>query len=90
MTAALFCRQVASIYKGLTPHEMHNKLSLKNTQSLPNKLKSVFGQFWLLNFYFPAVLVYRQETDGKSWETLKIIYKCKPGEQIPLRKEYVE
>ena len=86
MNVALFCRQVASIYKGLTPYEMDRKLSLKNIQNFPQKLKTVFGQFWFLNFYFPAVLVYRQEKDGKSWSNIKIIYKCKPGEQTTIAK----
>ena len=87
MNVALFCRQVASIYKGLTPYEMDRKLSLKNIQTFPQKLKTVFGQFWILNFYFPAVLVYRQEKDGTNWNNIKIIYKCKPGERRPLQKQ---
>ena len=90
MTASLFCHQVLFIYKGLTPHEYHNNLSIKNTETFQARLKSVFGAFWFLNFYFPAVLLFRQEGDGKTWNNLKIVYKYKHGEKKPLRKPCVD
>ena len=90
MNVALLLRQLAGIYTGLTPYELHNKLSLKSTASVQNNLKSVFGQFWPLNLYFPAVLVYRQERDGTNWPEMKIVYRCKPGEAKPWRTPSTE
>ena len=44
-------------------------------ESLGERFRSVFGQFWLLNFYFPTVIVLRQQGDGTEWPKLKVVYK---------------
>ena len=49
-----FCHQVTFICAGLTSHEFYKNLSIKNMQSLPSRLRSVFGPFWLVNVCFPA------------------------------------
>ena len=90
MTAAQFFYQVISIYQGLTPHELYKNLSIKNTQKLSGRIKSVFGQFWFLNFLFPAAFLFRQEEDGKNWKYLRIVCKYKHGGKKPLRKQNEE
>ena len=90
MTAVQFVYQVIVIYQGLTPHELHRNLSIQNTQKLSCRIKSVFGQYWFLNFLFPAVVLFRQEEDGKTWKYLRIVCKYKRGGQKPLRKQNEE
>ena len=86
MTAGQFVSQVNLIYQGLTPHELYKNLSVQNTQTLSRRIKSVFGQFWFLNFLFPVVFLFRQEEDGKTWTYLRIVCKYKRGEKISFLK----
>ena len=90
MTVVQFVYQVTCIYQGLTPHEHNRNLSIQNTQNLSCKIKSVFGQYWFLNFLFPAVFMFRQEEDGKTWKYLRIVCKYKRGGKKPLRKQNEE
>ncbi len=60
------------------------ELRLRNTETLSERFRSVFGDFWLCNFLFPAVLMFRQEEDGTEWPKLKIHYRKQEAEHKDL------
>ena len=43
-------------------------------ETVSERFRSVFGDFWVFNFILPAVIVFRQREDGTSWPKLKIHY----------------
>ena len=70
---AFFVTQLLAIYKGLTSHEMYKINTVRCTASTAQNFRDVFGDFWMLNFIFPTVLVFRQAGDAKHWEHLKFL-----------------
>ena len=81
--------QIWTISFGKTPYELKRKLSIRNTGSLRERTKSVFGPYWLMNFLLPAVIFFPQEGDGTSWKKLKIIYKYRVPNDERNSKQYV-
>ena len=51
-----------------------SELHLRNMETVSERFRSVFGDFWVFNLILPAVLVFRQREDGTSWPKLKIHY----------------
>ena len=86
MGLMFFCTQVYAVSKGLTPYEMSRPSLAKCTASVAKNFRDVFGDFWFMNFIFPAVLVFRQAGDGKSWEKLKRNMK----EKEKVKKKYIK
>ena len=75
MACAFFCIQMLAISKGITPHELQKAKNIRSTASLGENFRDVFSSFWLINFLFPAVVVFRPMGDGKYWTNIKIINK---------------
>ncbi|XP_033731303.1 probable protein S-acyltransferase 6 isoform X1 [Pecten maximus] len=67
-----FNSQLAIISKGKTLYEMTKFIPVRNLNSINRNFRSVFGDFWALNFFFPMQLIFRQRDDGKSWEGIKL------------------
>ncbi|XP_060572210.1 palmitoyltransferase ZDHHC3-A-like isoform X2 [Ruditapes philippinarum] len=67
-----FNSQMVITLEGKTLFEVAKKVPIKNTNSFNTNMKSVFGDFWGLNFLFPMTLVFRQRDDGIHWDGIKI------------------
>ena len=67
-----FTSQISITSSGKTLFEVAKKVPIRSTNSVQKNFRSVFGDFWLLNFLFPMVLVFRQRDDGVHWEGIKI------------------
>ena len=67
-----FASQITIITQGITLYELAKKVPVRNTNSINENFKSVFGDFWALNFLFPMQLILRQHDDGCSWEGVYI------------------
>ena len=66
-----FVWQVMVIAMGKTTYELRRKVRVKSYTSIKENFKSVFGNYWLINFIFPAVHLFHQEGDGKQWPGIK-------------------
>ena len=67
-----FPSQMVLMTDGRTVFEEFKKIPIKINNTFSQNLKSVFGDFWALNFIFPMVLILRQRDDGIHWENVKI------------------
>ncbi|KAK3099512.1 hypothetical protein FSP39_005559 [Pinctada imbricata] len=67
-----FTGQIFIICSGKTLYEVTKKIPVKSFSSINSNFVSVFGNFWLLNFLFPMQIIFRQTTDGTSWDDVKI------------------
>lgn len=67
-----FISQMTVCITGKTLYEVSHKLPVKNNNSISRNMRSVFGEFWALNFLFPMTLIFRQRDDGIHWENIKI------------------
>lgn len=81
-----FTSQMSISANGKTLFEVAKKVPIRNMNSMNRNLKSVFGDFWALNFLFPMTLVFRQRDDGIHWDGVKIDHnanqKWKDDEEI--------
>ena len=66
-----FSSNLTMAMQGKTLFEIAKKVPVKNTCTVKRNLRSVFGDFWLLNFIFPMTLIFRQKDDGVHWEGIK-------------------
>lgn len=74
LACALLVAQILAINAGKTTQEISDpKCKIWSTGGTDNNFRSVFGPFWGFNFLIPAVLVFRQDEDGKHWRNVKKI-----------------
>lgn len=66
-----FASQVKMTSSGITLYEMAKKVPIRNTNGFKRNFRSVFGDFWYLNFFFPLTPIFRQMDDGIRWEGVK-------------------
>ena len=71
VAASFFFWQMLLIYRGLTNREFRSNLRVRCTASVSDKFRSVFGAFWLINFIFPAQIIFRQVGDGVHWKNVR-------------------
>uniref|UniRef100_A0A1I8I7J6 Palmitoyltransferase n=1 Tax=Macrostomum lignano TaxID=282301 RepID=A0A1I8I7J6_9PLAT len=67
MCAVFFMGQLISVSRGTTTHEDAQQQEIVCRQPVRRRFESVFGHFPLLNFLFPAVIIYKQFDDGIHW-----------------------
>ncbi|XP_021359730.1 palmitoyltransferase ZDHHC22-like isoform X1 [Mizuhopecten yessoensis] len=67
-----FTSQMAIIAQGKTLYELAKSIPVRNLNTIGHNFRSVFGDFWILNFFFPMQLIFRQRDDGKTWEGVKL------------------
>lgn len=72
-----FALQMTMISDGKTLYEAQKKVPVKISNSINKNIKSVFGNFWGLNFLFPMTLIFRQCDDGIHWTGVKLLHKSK-------------
>ena len=61
----------ASIVTGKTSFEMDFDIKIKDVRRKKEKLLSVFGPHWKLNFLFPLHFIYEPVDDTVRWPTIK-------------------
>lgn len=72
-----FTSQMTISGSGKTLFEVAKKVPIRNMNSINRNMKSVFGDFWGLNFLFPMTLIFRQRDDGIHWDGVKIDHNAK-------------
>uniref|UniRef100_A0A0B7A395 Palmitoyltransferase n=1 Tax=Arion vulgaris TaxID=1028688 RepID=A0A0B7A395_9EUPU len=75
-TAFYLYLQCRLLSLGLTSFErscLKSSLEIKDTRKLNQKIRAVFGRYWLLNFLFPTYLILKPEEDPISWPDVRII-----------------
>lgn len=55
------------IASGTTSFEISNKMIVHDTRSFQDKLRAVFGDYWMLNFIFPVHFVFKPVEDPVAW-----------------------
>ncbi|ELU06675.1 hypothetical protein CAPTEDRAFT_220147 [Capitella teleta] len=70
---AFFIWQICLIVLGKTDHEVRQGKRVRYTGRVSDSFQSVFGHFWPVNFFFPAVIIFRQEGNGCFWENVKVM-----------------
>ena len=68
-----FLSQMIIIAQGVTLYELAKNIPIKNNSKVSQNMRSVFGDFWALNFLFPAQILFKQRNDGTKWECVKIL-----------------
>lgn len=66
-----FSWQIILVVLGKTNQEVKAGLRVRYTGGVSESFRSVFGLMWPINFILPAVIVFRQEGDGKHWPNVK-------------------
>ncbi|XP_041361253.1 palmitoyltransferase ERF2-like [Gigantopelta aegis] len=69
-----FLSQMSIIAQGLTLYELAKNIPIKNNSRVSQNMRSVFGDFWALNFLFPAQILFKQREDGTRWECVKLLH----------------
>lgn len=67
------CRLIS---QGLTSFEklcLKSSLEIKDTRRLNQKIRALFGRYWLLNFFFPTHFFLQPEEDPIYWPHIQII-----------------
>ncbi|XP_060084311.1 uncharacterized protein LOC132563589 [Ylistrum balloti] len=77
-----FNSQITIIPQGKTLHELAKFIPIRNLNSFNRNFRSVFGDFWILNFLFPMQLIFPQTDDGRTWEGIKLDQNANLQEKI--------
>ena len=70
MCTSFFIFQMIIIPTGKTRREFVNQECVR-TMSMSENYRSVFGEFWVVNFILPAVILFRQPSDGTEWNVYR-------------------
>lgn len=69
----IYCSaQTTLVTWGITMFEFSKQAKVKNSNSINANFRSVFGDFWALNFLFPMPILFKQREDGYKWIGIKI------------------
>ena len=71
MASGFFSMNMGLILLGKTSFEFRQKIKIRSTSSVAENFRSVFGNFWPINFILPAQILFRQLDDGTNWNNLK-------------------
>lgn len=70
--ATSFLKIVINLIKdGKTTFEIEYKMEIKDTRGIMDKLRAVYGNYWLLNFIFPLHNVFEPIDDPIRWPYIK-------------------
>ena len=62
-----FTGQMSIIAQGKTLYEISKGIPVTCHNNINTNFRSVFGDFWALNFLFPMQIIFKQRDDGMSW-----------------------
>ena len=68
-----FLSQIFIICKGKTYQEYKKVVKMQCSLSMQERFRSVFGDYWLLNFFFPMTFVFKQKGNGTSWKGVNFL-----------------
>lgn len=60
------------IAQGKTLSEAVRKAKMKVTMPYRRRFELVFGDYWGINFLFPAVIIFKQSNNGLNYDGIKI------------------
>nr|KAG5687363.1 hypothetical protein BaRGS_025369 [Batillaria attramentaria] len=63
--------QFKFIARGKTIYEIAKEKKILVTSSRSKNFQLVFGDYWLLNFLFPAQIIFKQKNDGLHYDGVK-------------------
>lgn len=70
--AVSFMHTVARLIKtGRTTFEEEYKMEVMDTRNLQNKIRAVFGHYWLFNFIIPVHFLFKPVDDPVKWPSIK-------------------
>ena len=72
ISALTFYFAYSIIAQGKTLYEVYKKRNIKVTSSIEDNVRLVFGEYMLVNFLFPAQLIFKQENNGLHFDGVKI------------------
>lgn len=78
-----FTSQLTLVIKGVTMFEFSKRVRVKCNNSINQNFRSVFGDFWALNFLFPMTILFKQRDDGFKWEGIKVDYNSNYEHKLP-------
>ncbi|CAL1532847.1 unnamed protein product [Lymnaea stagnalis] len=64
--------QMSIVCLGFTLYEVAKSVDVKVTSSRAENIRMVFGDYWGLNFLFPAQILFKQRHDGMHYDNIKI------------------
>ena len=60
------------IAQGKTLHEVFRNKNVKVTAGVDDNFRLVFGEYWMVNFLFPAQIIFKQTNDGLQYDGIKV------------------
>ncbi|CAG5119219.1 unnamed protein product [Candidula unifasciata] len=76
ITTGYLFSEFRNISQGLTTFEklcLKRSLEIRDTRRLNQKIRAIFGRYWLLNFVFPTHFFLKPEEDPIYWPHIQII-----------------
>lgn len=70
LTASMLSEGCKWILKGKTSYELDNGIAIYDCRNYRDKLRAVFGDYWLLNFLFPMHWKFHPDEDPVNWPTI--------------------
>ncbi|XP_060072441.1 uncharacterized protein LOC132552295 [Ylistrum balloti] len=58
------------VIQGKTSYEVDNNIPIRDTRTVGDKIRAVYGQYWLLNFMVPMHWMFQPEIDPVNWPTI--------------------
>ncbi|XP_060073018.1 palmitoyltransferase ZDHHC6-like [Ylistrum balloti] len=71
-----FIDLVLEIPEGVTSYEFSSGIELDDSRSLFEKIRAVFGEYWLLNFLVPVHFIFPPVVDPINWPTISGIKRA--------------
>ncbi|XP_033752913.1 probable protein S-acyltransferase 12 [Pecten maximus] len=70
LTTAMMNDSYKLIIQGKTSYEVDNDILISDTRNTRDKIRAVFGKYWLLNFVMPMHWLFEPEVDPVNWPTI--------------------
>ncbi|XP_033757275.1 probable protein S-acyltransferase 20 [Pecten maximus] len=71
-----FIDLLLEIPEGVTSYEFNCGIELEDSRSLTEKIRAVFGKYWLLNFLVPVHFIFPPIVDPVNWPTISGIKRA--------------
>lgn len=72
ISCVYFLSQISIVAMGKTLYEVAKQVDMRVTSSTNENFRLVFGDYWLLNFLFPAQIIFKQRHNGIRYEGVKV------------------
>ncbi|KAH9489732.1 hypothetical protein Btru_057094 [Bulinus truncatus] len=64
--------QFSLVCMGCTMYEVAKQVEINVSSTMAENIRTVFGDYWALNFLFPAQILFKQRHDGMHYENIKL------------------